>query len=118
MKTQLEMSGQNTVFVNDVEARWMLNKKGIREPSFNIQSAVNTESKLICAIKVSKNTTNHYKLPQIVKQAINTIKSEPEIISADTIYHTQVTFNFLKNNNFKGLIPDRRQTRKKNKPFE
>ena len=113
MKTQLEMSGQNTVPVNDVEARWMLNKKEIKEPSFNIQSAVDTESKLICAVKVSKSPTDHYELPQIVEQAIDTLESEPEIISADTGYHTQVTFDFLRNKKFKGLIPDRQQTREK-----
>ncbi|WP_409198879.1 hypothetical protein ACA135_03315 [Methanobrevibacter acididurans] len=88
LQTQLKMSGQNTVPVNDVEARWMQNKQGLNEVAYNVESAVGTVSKLICAVKVSQKPTGHYELLEIVKNAINNINDEPEYVSADTGYHT------------------------------
>lgn len=111
LQTQLKMSGQNTVPVNDVEARWMHNKQGLNEVAYNVESAVGTVSKLICAVKVSQKPTDHYELPEIVKNAINNINDEPEYVSADTGYHTETSFQYLEKNNIKGLIPDRKQTR-------
>ena len=115
MKTQLKLSGQNTVPVNDIEARWMLNKKGNKEPSFNIQTAVDTMAKLICAVQVSQNATDHYLLPDIVEEAIKNTEIEPEYISADTGYHTKTSMEYLQNKEIKGLIPTRKQTRKSRK---
>lgn len=113
LKTQITMSGQNTVPVNDVEARWMHNKQGVKEVAYNVQSAVDTTSKLICAVKVSQNPTDHYELPGIVENLMNNLEKDPEYISADTGYHTETSFQFLEKNHINGLIPDRKQTREK-----
>ena len=111
LQTQITMSGQNTVPVNDVEARWMQNKDGNKQISYNVQTAVDTESKLICSVKVSQNPTDHYELPEIVEKAITNIGDEPDYISADTGYHNEVSFEYLKQRNIEALIPDRKQTR-------
>jgi len=111
LETQITMSGQNTVPVNDVEARWMQNKEKNSQISYNVQTAVDTVSKLICAVKVSQNPTDHYELPEIVENAIINMKEFPDYVSADTGYHNEVSFEYLKQNNIEGLIPDRKQTR-------
>ena len=54
MNTQLTMSGQDTISVNDIEARWMQNKDGQSQISYNIQSAVDTTTKLICAVNITQ----------------------------------------------------------------
>ncbi len=112
LDTELSMSGQNTIPVNDVEARWMHNKKGLSEVGYNVQSAVDTQSKHICAIKVSQNPTDHYELPEIVEQSIENTKTKPAIISADTAYHNTLSFKYLEENKIKGAIVDRQQTRR------
>ena len=115
LETQITMSGQNTVPVNDVEARWMHNKEGNSQISYNVQTAVDTISKLICSVKVSQNPTDHYELPKIVENAIINIEEYPDYVSADTGYHNEVSFEYLKQNNIEGLIPDRKQTRENTK---
>jgi len=55
LKEELKSSGQKTVALYDSEARWMLNKKGKKEISYNLQTAVDYTSKLILAIHVSNH---------------------------------------------------------------
>ncbi len=87
MNTQLTMSEQDTIPVNDIEARWMQNKDGQSQTSYNIQSAVDTTTKLICTVNITQNPTDHDKLPEIVEKTIKNIKQDPNMISADTGYH-------------------------------
>lgn len=55
IETQFTLTGQNTIPVNDIEARWMKNKKGNFEISYNLQNAFDYDSKLICALNVVSN---------------------------------------------------------------
>ena len=95
MNTQLTMSGQDTIPVNDIEARWMQNKDGQSQTSYNIQSAVDTTTKLICAVNITQNPTNHDKLPEIVEKTIKNIKQDPNMISADTGYHNTTSIEYF-----------------------
>lgn len=70
IETQFTLTGQNTIPVNDIEARWMKNKKGNFEISYNLQNAFDYDSKLICALNVVSNPTDHYELPNIADKAI------------------------------------------------
>ena len=63
----------------------MKGKKGNYVVAYNIQSAVDYDTKLICAINVTQNPTDHYELPAIAKKAIQNINTKPTYISADTI---------------------------------
>ena len=112
MKTQLTMSGQDTIPVNDIEARWMHNKDGNSQISYNIQSAVDTTTKLICAVNITQNPTDHDELPEIVEKTIENTKTQPKIVSADTGYHNTTSIEYLHNKGIKGAIPDRKQTHK------
>ena len=53
--------------------------------AYNVQSAVDYDTKLICAINVTQNPTDHYELLNIVERAIKNINTKPKYISADTI---------------------------------
>lgn len=112
MKTQLTMSGQETIPVNDIEARWMRNKDGQSQISYNIQSAVDTTTKLICAVNITQNPTDHDELPEIVEKTIENIKQDPKMISADTGYHNSTSIEYLHKKGITPIIPDRKQTRK------
>lgn len=71
IKTQLTLTGQKKkIPVNDIEARFMKGKKGNFLVAYNVQSAVDYDTKLICAINVTQNPTDHYELPEIADKAI------------------------------------------------
>ena len=79
----------------------------------NIQSAVDYDTKLICAINITQNPTDHYELPKIAEKAIRNIKTKPKYISADTIYLNQISLSYLAYEKIEGLIPTRKQTKEK-----
>ena len=113
ISTQFTLTGQNTIPVNDIEARFMKSKKGNQMVAYNIQSAVDYDTKLICAINVTQRPTDHYELPEIAEKAINNIGKVPQTMSADTIYLNEISLSFFANNNINGLIPTRRQSKER-----
>lgn len=60
----------------------MKGKKGNFMVAYNIQSAVDYDTKLICAINVTQNPTDNYELPIIAERAIRNINTTPKYISA------------------------------------
>ncbi len=90
IKTQLTLTGQKKIPVNDIEARFMKGKKGNFIVAYNVQSAVDYDTKLICAINVTQNPTDHYKLPEIADKAMKNINKKPKHISVDSIYLNQI----------------------------
>lgn len=65
----------------------MKEKRGNLKLTYNMQSTVNSETELICAITITQSPTDHYELPSIITNAINNIgKKKPEFVSADTTY--------------------------------
>ena len=113
IKTQLTLTGQKKIPVNDIEARFMKGKKGNFLVAYNVQSAVYYDTKLICAINVTQNPTDHYELPEIADKAIKNMNKKPKHISADSIYLNQISLSYLANNNIDGLIPTRKQSKQR-----
>ena len=56
--------------MNDIEARMMKGKKGNFLVAYNIQSAVDYDTKMICALHVTQSPTDHYLLPEVADKAI------------------------------------------------
>jgi hypothetical protein len=78
--------------VNDVEAHWTQNKEGNSQISYNGSNHSGHHNlSLFTLLKLHKNPTDHY-----------------EFVSADTGYHNEISFEYLKQNNIEGLIPDRK----------
>lgn len=75
IETQFTLTGQNKIPMHDIEARMMKGKKGNFQISYNMQSAVDYDSKLIYAINITQNPTDHYELPEIADKAINNIRN-------------------------------------------
>ena len=117
LKEELKSGGQKTVALYDSEARWMLNKKGKEEISYNLQTAVDYTSKLILAIHVSNHPTDHYQLPPTLTKAIQNSPIPLNKISADTGYHNEVSSNILQEYELDGYIVNRKQTREHKKKY-
>ena len=113
IQTQFTFTGQDRIPINDIEARFMKGKKGNFMIAYNIQSAVDYDTKLICAINVTQNLTDHYELPPIAERAIRNIQTKPKYISADTIYLNQISLSYLADKKIDGLIPTRKQSKEK-----
>jgi hypothetical protein len=90
----MEDNGKDKLPAFDIESRSMYNKKGYKEPSYNMQLATDTQSKLICAVHISQEATDHYTLPPTIDKAVENMPSKPSTISADTIYRTESTLEF------------------------
>ena len=113
IKTQFKLTGQDKIPMNDIEARMMKGKKGNFLVAYNVQSAVDYDTKLICALNVTQSPTDHYQLPDVADKAINNIGKKPKYISADTIYLNQISLSYFVNNGIEGLIPTRKQSKEK-----
>jgi len=57
----------------------MKGKKGNYMVAYNIQSAVDYDTKLICAINIKQSPTDHYEIISITKKAIQNINSNQNI---------------------------------------
>ena len=57
--TQFTFAGQDKIPVNDMKARFMKGKKENFIIAYNIQSSVDYDTKLICAINITQNPTDY-----------------------------------------------------------
>ena len=73
IKTQFKPHGQYKISINDIEARMIKDKKRNFLVVHNIQSAVDYDTKLISALNVTQNPTDHYQLLDVADKAINNI---------------------------------------------
>ena len=113
IRTQFKFTGQDKIPMNDIEARMMKGKKGNFLVAYNVQSAVDYDTKLICALNVTQNPTDHYQLPEVADKAINNIGKVPKHMSADTIYLNQISLTYFVNKGIDRLIPTRKQSKEK-----
>ena len=91
INTQFKLTTQDKIPVNDIEARFMKGKKRNFLIAYNVQFAVDYDTKLICVINVTQKSTDHYELPSIADKAINNINKVPEYMSVDIIYLNQIS---------------------------
>lgn len=113
IRTQFKFTGQDKIPMNDIDARMMKDKKGNFFVVYNVQSPVDYDTKLICALNVTQSPTDHYELPEIANKAIKNIGKKPNHMSADTIYLNQITLSYFVNEGINGLIPTRKQSKEK-----
>ena len=86
--------------------------------AYNIQFAVDYDTKLICAINITQNPTDHYELPTIAKRVIQNIQTTLKYISADTIYLNQINLSYIADKKIEGLIPNKKQSKEKIKKIK
>jgi len=105
------------VSLSDPEARWMKNKKGKIEQSFNVQNTVDVKEGIILRTEVVQDQTDHHQLkPQIegLKEIINEDLKDSKIL-ADNGFNTGESIEYLYKNNLNGFIPSRAQASKDKK---
>ena len=111
MCDELKISGQKTVPLNDIEARWMYNKKNKAEISYNLQTCVDCITHLILATYISQNPTDDYDLPIVTDLAMKHTGVKFENLMADAGYCNELVISYLKSNQINGFIPNATQSR-------
>ncbi|MBM4240688.1 MAG: IS1182 family transposase [Euryarchaeota archaeon] len=108
---ELQKSGQEAVSLSDPEARFMDNKKNLKELSYNLQIAVDHDSGIILASSVTQDPTDHYQLkPQIelVEENLGKLPKGTKI-SADNGFFTGENLEYLEKRELDGYIPNKKQ---------
>lgn len=97
------------VSITDPESRFMKNKKGKKELSFNAQLTVDKKG-FILANDVCQDTTDHHQLAPQIEQTKNNIPNLPENINwnFDNGYFSGININYALNNHVNIHVPDQR----------
>ena len=98
MYAELEISGQKSIPVNDMEARRMYNKKDKPEISYNLQTCVDCATHLILAAYVSQNPTDNYDLPIVTDMAMRNIGFKFKNLLADAGYNNELVIDYFAEN--------------------
>jgi hypothetical protein len=109
------------ISLSDPSSRFMKNKKGKFELSYNIQNIVDCDSGYILQSSLTQDPTDHYQLiPQIGNLRLNPdINIENSKILMDTAYNTKEGIQYLYANDLDGFIPNKKQaSENKNKKFK
>ena len=79
----------------DMESIHLYNKQGNPDVGYNLQTAVDSTSKMFMSLIVSKKATDHYQLPEIMNKTIKNMGIMPEYCCADAGYNTRRTLEYL-----------------------
>ena len=109
---ELKVTQQTSMGLNDHDARWMLNKKKKLELSYNLQLAVDFETKMILNYFISQSPTDHYQLENNINGIKNNTGHKPKRISADAGYNTEESANIAYKEDIELIVPTGKQTRK------
>ena len=111
-KEELKVTQQTSIGLNDHDARWMLNKKKKHELSYNLQLAVDFETKMILNYFISQSPTDHYQLENNINGIKNNTGHKPKRISADAGYNTEESANIAYKEDIELIVPTGKQTMK------
>lgn len=104
----------NTIPVNDIEAIHLYNKDGNPDVGYNIQTAVDSESKMFIKLSISQKATDHHQFPEMMNKTLENLKFLPEYICADAGYHTRRTLEYINETGLNVLIDNNRSAKLRN----
>ena len=113
-RNELEENELDKVSLTDPEARFMLNKKGRKELSYNPQITVDHKTRIIVANDVCKDAVDNNQLePQIEQTEDNCSKlKEKTKITIDNGYYNGKNIDYLNKKKLDGYIPNQEYSQK------
>ena len=108
VKNKLDEKWQNKVNMTDPDTFAGKNKKGVYQSLYNVIFAVDSDSKFILANNISDSYVDTNQLVPMLKKLKNMdlIKSNTKI-SADSIFNTIESLEYMEKENIDGLLPDK-----------
>ena len=111
---RFDETGANTIPVHDMESIHIYNKQGNPDVGYNLQTAVDSSSKMFMSLIVSQKATDHHQLPDIMNKSIKNMGVLPEFCCADAGYNTRRTLEYLDEIDLNALIDDNRSAKLRN----
>ena len=111
---EFENSNPKTVNLTDPESRLMKNKKGITEPGYNGQIAVDDKEKIIIATDISQSSADTKELKPMIENIEDTcgeLKEGTEM-SLDAGYYSGPNLKELEDRKIDGYVPDSKLAQK------
>ena len=105
----MDDTGKEKLPAFDIDSRSMRTKKGYEEPSYNMQLATDTISKLICAVHISQKPTDHYELLSTMDKAVENLPFKPQKVCADTIHKQESTIEYMEKKGYMESLPNQKQ---------
>ncbi len=121
IKIKLRKSESNKVNLTDPECFTTKNKKKVYESLYNVQFAVDYDSKMILNGSIADAPTDHNQLMPMVENLIDIYGLEQlqeSLMSWDSAYGTGEALNYLEENQINAFIPNKYQaSQSKNKDY-
>lgn len=113
-KNELEDNGLDKVSLTDPESRFMKNKKGRVELSYNSQITTDHKAGIIVANDVCKDATDHDQLEPQIEQTEDNCGDlkDGTIVTVDNGYHNGENIHYLNKKNLDGYVPDQEESQK------
>jgi len=113
-KEERNKGDQGAVSITDPESRFMQNKRGRKELSYNPQISVDSDSGIIAANGVTQDCTDHYQLQPQVEMVEENLGELPDWTKMCNVngYFTSPNLRYLEKKGLNGYIPDSKQAQK------
>ena len=111
---RFDETGANTILVHDMESIHIYNKQKNPDVGYNLQTAVDSSSKMFMSLIVSQKATDHYQLPDIMNKSIKNMGVMPEYCCADAGYNTRRTLEYIEEIGLNCLIDNNRSAKLRN----
>ena len=111
---RFDETGANTIPVHDINSIHIYNKDGNPDVGYNIQTAVDCESKMFIALIVSQKATDHHQFPAIMNKSIENMGVLPIFACADAGYNTRRTLEYVEEIGLNALIDNNRSAKLRN----
>ena len=113
-RDELEENKLEKISLSDPDSRFMVNKKGRKELSYNPQIAVDHKNGFIVANDICQEAVDNHQLePQIklVEENCGALKDETKI-TLDNGYYSGENIDYLNKRRLDGYIPDQQEAKK------
>lgn len=112
---EVENSDAKTANLTDPDSKFMLNKKGRIEQSYNGQIAVDSKHKLILATNISQASDDISELQPMIERIECIVGELPEgtEISLDNGYYSGPNLEYLEDKKLNGYVPDGKLAQKR-----
>lgn len=111
---RFDETGANTIPVHYIDSIHLYNKDGNPDVGYNIQTAVDSESKMFIALIVSQKATDHHQFPDIMNKSIENMGIFPHFACADAGYNTRRTLEYVEEIGLNALIDNNRSAKLRN----
>ena len=107
-------TGKNTIPINDMEAIHLKDKSGKTTVGYNVQTAVDSMSKMFICILLSDKATDHYQFPDIIEKAMDNMGEMPDTTCVDAGYNTRRVLEYIEEMGLNVLMDNNRSAKLKN----